>query len=133
MARFNVTGIDDLISRLDRIGDIDSTAPEMLNAGMEKLQKEVVEEASKHKDTGDMIESIKPTKVSKSASGGYYICTRPTGYDRKKVRNMEKLVWLELGVKGRPATPVITAAVIRAEPEVLTAMRAVFEWKVMEL
>ena len=43
---------------------------------------------------------------------------------------MEKLVWLEYGVKGRPATPVITAAVIRAEPKVMRAMREVFEQEI---
>ena len=79
------------------------------------------------------------------------MCTRPTGYasekgkwknarkgkgegkGRRKIRNMEKMVWLEYGVKGRPAVPVITKAVIRAEPQVIEAMRQVFEREVQRI
>lgn len=147
MASFDVHGVDEFLARLDKLGRFDEMAPEMMGAGMEVLQKEVVAEASKHRDTGEMVESIHPTSISRNTNGGYYMCTRPTGYasgktwknarkgkgegkGRTRVRNMEKLIWLEYGVKGRPATPVITKAVIRAEPGVLAAMRAVFKRKV---
>lgn len=148
MAQFDVNGFDELLRKLDRLGRFEDVAPKMMDAGMEVLQNEVVAEASKHKDTGEMAESIQPTGISKGTNGSYYMCTRPTGYasrrgkwknarkgkgegkGRTRVRNMEKLVWLELGVKGRPATPVITKAVIRAEPGVVRAMREVFEGEV---
>ena len=55
----------------------------MMKAGMEILQEEVVAEASKHKDTGAMAESIKPTGLMAGYGGGYYMCTRPTGRDKK--------------------------------------------------
>ena len=105
---------------------------QQMKAGMEILQEEVVAEASKHKDTGAMAASIKPTGLMAGYGGGYYMCTRPTGRDKKGVRNMEKMVYLEFGVKGRPATPVITSAVIRAEPRVLQAMQEVFNREVMQ-
>lgn len=135
MAQFDVHGFDELMASLDRLGRFDDVAPKMMEAGMETLQKEVIQEASKHKDTGEMVASIKPTGLSKSANGSYYMCTRPTGYaskrtGKRRLRNMEKLVYLEYGVKGRPATPVIKKAVIRAEPGVIRAMRAVFEREV---
>ena len=79
-----------------------------------------------------MAASIKPTGLMAGYGGGYYMCTRPTGRDKKGVRNMEKLAYLEFGVKGRPATPVITSAVIRAEPRVLQAMQEVFNREVMQ-
>lgn len=133
MAQFDVHGFEGLLSELERLGRIDEVAPKMMKAGMEILQKEVVAEASKHEDTGEMVASIKPTGISMSTNGSYYMCTRPTGYDsrkRQRIRNMEKLVYLEYGVKGRPATPVIKTAVIRAEPGVVQAMRKIFEQEV---
>lgn len=133
MAQFDVHGFESLLSELNRLGKIEEVAPKMMKAGMEVLQEQLVAEASKHEDTGEMVASIKPTGITMSTNGSYYMCTRPTGYDsrkRQRIRNMEKLVYLEYGVKGRPATPVIKTAVIRAEPGVVQAMRKVFEQEV---
>lgn len=126
MASFSISGVDELLARLNQLGKFDEVAPKMMKAGMKVLQKEVVAEASKHKDTGAMVESIKPTGLMASYGGGYYMCTRPTGKDKKGVRNMAKMAYLEYGVKGRPGVPVITAAVIKAEPGVIQAMQEVF-------
>ena len=150
MAQFDISGFDSLLSKLERLGQFENIAPKMMEAGMEILQEEVIAEASKHKDTGEMVESIKPTGLTKSVDGSYYMCTRPTGYatkrkwrnsrkshgegsGRRKLRNMEKLIYLEYGVKGRPATPVIKSAVIRAELGVVNAMKKVFEQEVSRL
>lgn len=126
MASFSISGMDELLVKLNQLGRFDEIAPKMMKAGMEILQEEVVTEASKHKDTGAMVASIKPTGLMAGYGGGYYMCTRPTGRDKKGVRNMEKMVYLEYGVKGRPGVPVITAAVIKAEPKVIQAMQEVF-------
>lgn len=126
MAQFSISGMDELLVKLNQLGRFDEIAPKMMKAGMEILQEEVVAEASKHKDTGAMVASIKPTGLMAGYDGGYYMCTRPTGRDKKGVRNMEKMVYLEYGVKGRPGVPVITAAVIKAEPKVIQAMQEVF-------
>ena len=130
MASFEVRGFETILSELDRIGKFEEIAPKMMEDGMKVLQKEVVAEASKHVNTGEMAASIKPTGVEAGFGGGYYMCTRPTGKDKRGVRNMEKMAWLEYGVKGRPATPVITKAVIRAEPGVIEAMRSRFAQEV---
>lgn len=126
MAQFSISGMDELLVKLNQLGRFDEIAPKMMKAGMEILQEEVMAEASKHKDTGAMVASIKPTGLMAGYDGGYYMCTRPTGRDKKGVRNMEKMVYLEYGVKGRPGVPVITAAVIKAEPKVIQAMQEVF-------
>ena len=126
MAQFSISGMDELLVKLNQLGRFDEIAPKMMKAGMEILQEEVMAEASKHKDTGAMVASIKPTGLMAGYGGGYYMCTRPTGRDKKGVRNMEKMVYLEYGVKGRPGVPVITAAVIKAEPKVIQAMQEVF-------
>ena len=148
MARFEVKGFDGILSKLDRMGQFERIAPKMMDAGMEVLQEEFVAEASKHKDTGEMVESIKPTGLIAGKDGSYYMCTRPTGYAKKRkkwknarkgrgegngkimVRNMEKLVWLEYGVKGRAATPIVKKAVIRAKDGVINAMKEVFSREV---
>ena len=130
MATFELDGFDEILTTLEHLGRFDEVAPKMMDAGMEKLQKEVISAASEHVDSGDMVKSIKPTGLQVGYGGGYYMCTRPTGKDRKGVRNMEKMIYLEYGVKGRPAVPVITKAVIRAEPQVIQAMRNVFEKEV---
>ena len=126
MASFSISGMDELLVKLNQLGRFDEIAPKMVKAGMEILQEEVVAEASKHKNTGAMVASIKPTGLMAGYGSGYYMCTRPTGRDKKGVRNMEKMVYLEYGVKGRPGVPVITAAVIKAEPKVVQAMQEVF-------
>ena len=52
---------------------------------------------------------------------------RPTGKaSGRNIRNMEKLVYLEYGVRGRPATPVLTTAVLNARPDVIRKMQEVF-------
>jgi len=130
MPQFDIHGLDELIARLDRMGRFDEIAPKMLEESVEILQEEVTEQASGHKDTGEMVESIKPTGATRSATGSYYICTRPTGKDSKGVRNMEKMAWLEYGVKGRPATPILTTAVLNAAPMVRAKMMEVFKREV---
>lgn len=146
MAQFSIEGIDELIQYLERLGKLETVAPKMLEEAVPILKEEVVRQATPHWETGDMVESIESTGAMIGKSGVYYICVRPTGYasnakkwqyarskggrragKRQKVRNMEKLVWLEFGAKGRAATPVLTTAVLNACPEVIRKMQEVFE------
>ena len=126
MAQFHVKGVDALLKELNALGSMDLIAPKMLEEAVPILQNKVVEKANEHRDTGAMVASIKPTKPTRGKSG-YEVIVRPTGKDKKGVRNMEKMMYLEYGVKGRAAIPMITAAVIEAEPAVLASMRATFE------
>lgn len=126
MAQFELHGFDDLMMQLDRLGRTDEVAPKMLEEAVPILREEVVSQAEKHRDTGEMAASIKPTKVTKSADG-YRVVVRPTGKaSGRNIRNMEKLVYLEYGVRGRPATPVLTTAVLNARPDVIRKMQEVF-------
>lgn len=84
MASFEVRGFEELLTQLDKLGRFDEVAPKMMKAGMEILQEEVVAEASKHKDTGAMAASIKPTGLMAGYGGGYYMCVPgPPGGTRK--------------------------------------------------
>lgn len=147
---FDIHGFDEMLEQLDRLGQFNEIAPKMLEESVPILQEEVIKQAEKHRDTGEMIESIKPTGVIADKSGSYYICVRPTGVAEKGwqykrirrknstghgtqkevIRNMEKLVWLEFGVKGRPATPILTTATLNASPKVQKKLQEVFNREV---
>ena len=127
---FDINGFDELMQELDGLGNFDEVAPKMLEEAVPILEREVVKQATAHWDSGDMVKSIKKTGATAGKRGGYYICVRPTGKDKKGIRNMEKMAYLEYGVKGRPAVPVLTSAVKNAEPEVMKKMQEVFDREV---
>lgn len=130
MAQFSIRGLGGLEAALERLGRIHEIAPKMLEEAAPILEKEVIRQATPHWVSGDMVKSIKRTKVRSGKTGGYSICVRPTGKDRKGIRNMEKAAWMEFGAKGRPAVPIITTAVLNATPEVMEKMREVFNREV---
>lgn len=126
MAQFEIEGIDGLMKDLDML-DAERLAPIILEEAVPILEKSVRGRASRHRDSGDMVSSIKPTTVKRNDIG-YYIAVRPIGRGRKGVRNMEKMAALEYGVDGKqPATPVLTPAVHEAEAPVLAKMQEVFD------
>lgn len=126
MARFEVNGLDDLIKDLNSM-DIERVAPLMLAAGAAPLERSVRSEAAKHHRTGSMEGSIKKTGASRGSKGNYYICVRPTGTDKKGVRNMEKMIYAEYGTSRQPSTPILAPAVGRSEDEVCKEMQDVFD------
>lgn len=75
-----------------------------------------------------MAKSIKIKKPSKAKNGDWQIFTGPTGTDKNGVRNMEKMAYLEYGVKAhkQPATPVITPAVEATHDKVVDDMQETF-------
>lgn len=128
MANFSVEGLDDLMKELDSL-DIDRIAPVMLEEAVPILERNVKNRASAHKETGEMQKSIRPTK-SKRTGEGYSITVRPTGKDKKGVRNMEKSCYLEFGTSKQGATPVISPAVRESEDPVAEKMQEVFDREV---
>ncbi|MCQ5127584.1 HK97 gp10 family phage protein [Blautia producta] len=127
---FDIHGFDGLMKELDEIGEFDEIAPKMLEEAAPILEKEVVKQASKHWASGDMTKSIKKTGATAGKNGGYYLAVRPTGKDKKGVRNMEKAAYLEYGVKGRDAAPIMTTAAKNAELEVMKKLQEVFDREV---
>lgn len=130
MAQFDVHGLDDLMRELDQLGNFDDVATIMLEESAPIVEKELVNQVKKHSDSGDLVKSIKRTGVVKGKWGGLYVAVRPTGKDHKGESNMDKLRWLEFGVKGRAATPIITKAVLNTEQNVLDTMQEVFNREV---
>ena len=130
MGKFDFTIPDDFIKQLGRLADVDRVAPKMIDESMPILVENVKIELAKHKRTGDMLDSVKKTKAGKIKNGGYYAVVRPTGKDRKGVRNMEKLAHAEYGTKKQAPTPILTKAIKDSEKAVLKKMKQVFEKEV---
>lgn len=129
-ATFDIRGMDEFAAALERMGRLDEIAPKMLEEAAPILEEEVIRQATPHWVSGDMVKSIKKTKVTSGKRGGHYIAVRPTGRDHNGIRNMEKMAWMEFGAKGRPAMPVLTTAVLNATPAVKAKMQEVFNREV---
>ena len=86
MAKFEIRGLDDMMQALNAL-EVEEVAAKMLEESVPILEQEVKKEVSRHKDTGDMYESIGSTGARRNQRG-YYICVRPTGYASAK--KMEK-------------------------------------------
>lgn len=124
-------GLAELIGEL---GDLtaEKVAPKMLDGAAVILEGHVVSRASFHSDTGAMAGSIKPTKT-KHTGDGFSVAVRPTGKDKKGVRNMEKMAYLEFGTSKQRATPVLSPAVREATAPVEQYMQKIFDEETKDL
>ena len=100
MARFDVSGLDETIEDMKRLGQMTGqTADAMLMAGAEEVRKAWRQSAEehRHRDTGDMIASIgfarKPKEIGSIRSIDIY----PQGKDKRNIRNAEKAFILHYG------------------------------------
>jgi len=125
MGKFDFEIPTDFIKQLGKLADVDRIAPQMLDEALPILERNVKSEVSKHVVSGDLLKSIKMSKAKKNKYG-YYASVRPTGTDKKGVRNMEKMVYLEYGTKKQPARPTLTKAIKDSETAVLDKMQEVF-------
>jgi HK97 gp10 family phage protein len=130
MGKFDFEISPEFIKQLGRLADVERIAPKMIDEAIPILLDNVKAETAQHKRTGDMYKSIKPTKAKKTKKGGYFASVRPTGTDKKGVRNMEKMVYLEYGTKKQSARPVLTKALKDSENAVMNKMEEVFKREV---
>lgn len=128
MARFDGEGFDELVADLkDKSELMGEAADEILSAGAKVVADcwKSAAEKSGLRDTGDMIESIKPSKITES-SGVKSIDVLPQGKDRKGVRNVEKAYINHYGAKKIKATHFVTDAIDQAEVAAVDAMADVW-------
>ena len=126
MGKFDFQIDPAFLRQLGRLADVEKVAPMMIDESMPILERNLRNELSGHTRTGDMLASIKKTKAGKNKYG-YFATVRPTGKDRKGVRNMEKLAHAEYGTSKQAPTPILTKAIKDSETEVLNKMQEVFE------
>lgn len=131
MPTIKVTGLDELIARMERagkLGDVE-TVDAMLIAGaneVKNVMKDVAKEHGFH-DSGEMIEKIGFSKRPVSVEESRRISIYPQGRDSKTgVRNAAKAFYLHYGTSKIPASHWITEVNERAQEPALTAMTEVF-------
>ena len=129
MGKFDFEVPTDFLKQLGKLADVDRIAPKMLNEALPILERNVKAEVSKHVVSGDLLKSIKMSKAKKNKYG-YYASVRPTGTDKKGVRNMEKMVYLEYGTSKQSPAPTLTKAIKDSEKAVLNKMQEVFNREV---
>ena len=129
MANFEFDFDDLFAKQLEGLEDFDGLAIKMLEGASPTLVKNLKESCASHRDTGEMVNSIKATKPKKGKKG-ITTTVRPTGKDKKGVRNMEKLVYLQYGTSKQTATPVVDKAVKNSASSVAEIMQEIYNREV---
>lgn len=100
MARFDMSGLDELIDDMRRMGEMSGeAAPAVLMAGAEavKLSWQRAADEFDHRVTGDMIESISYARSPRDVGEALIIDIYPQGRDSRGIRNAEKAFILHYG------------------------------------
>ena len=135
MGNFHMDGIDELIRELNRTSDLDRIAPIMIEEALpileDSLKETAQQEVNRGYATGELVSSIKKSSAMRNQYG-YFGIVRPTGKDKKGVRNMEKLAYLHYGTTKQIARPVVNKAVFHVEQKVVEKMQEVFNREAYE-
>lgn len=130
MARFDMSGLEETIREMQRMGqESGEAAKAMLRAGAEKVKAawRSATEAHGLVDTGDMLESIGYARNPKVIGDAMSVDIYPQGTDRKGVRNAEKAFILHYGTSRRRATRFIDDADAKSEAEAVPAMEEIWD------
>ncbi len=132
MARFDMTGVNEIVQEMQRMGQmVGEVAQQMVAAGAEEVVKSWQTEAEQFTRSGarahgDMAKSVKAAGVVHTGDL-VYDDIYPQGSDRKGVRNAEKAFILHYGKKGYPATYWVKKAEDAAEGPVQTRFEAIWD------
>lgn len=130
MARFDVSGLDETIEEMKRLGQMTGrTVDAMLMAGAVEVRKAWRQSAEehRHRDTGDMIASIGFARKPKEISSIRTIDIYPQGKDKRNIRNAEKAFILHYGTTKIRGSRWVDDADKISEQTVVPAMIRVWE------
>ena len=130
MARFDVSGLDETIEEMKRLGQMTGqTADAMLMAGADEVRKAWRQSAEehRHRDTGDMIASIGFARKPKEIGSIRTIDIYPQGKDKRNIRNAEKAFILHYGTTKIRGSRWVDDADKSSEQTVVPAMIRVWE------
>ena len=119
-------GLEELFKKGVKANDIAKKAVDKASPVLEgSLKGKVAGAADRGYATGELVGSISSTKA-KVNDLGVFAAVRPTGHDRKGVRNAQKLAYLEYGTsRGISPHPVRDAAAAAVEGECISIMEGV--------
>lgn len=124
-----MTGFDLLEDELKKYDDPDDIAAKVVDTAspiLVETVKEMIKTTTSSDSSGDMADSIQATGA-KINGYGCFAAVRPTGRDRKGVRNGEKMAYREYGTSKQPAKPILKKAVRKSEKKCLEIMQKTFE------
>lgn len=130
MARFDMSGLDETIRDMRRLGqESGEAAKAMLQAGAEAVKAAWQRAAEEHglRDTGDMIDSIGFSRNPKNIGGALSVDIYPQGKDRHGVRNAEKAFVLHYGTSKIAPTRWVDDADYYSENTAVTAMQGIWD------
>jgi len=110
MAQLTFSMPKSLTDKLDKIGNTAGYASKMLKAEQDITYPEVIRRLEQHRESGELISSIKKTTPKMDKNGVWRAQIRPSGKDYKGVSNNEKMLSLEYGTSKQVATPVFRPA-----------------------
>lgn len=129
MARFEVEGMDEIIRQMRSMQQLTGKVAEaMLMAGAEEVREAWRESAEKHKhrDTGQLIESIGYPRKPKAASDMLSIDIYPQKKNDRGIRNAEVAFVLHYGTTKMPGSGWVDDADTISGPNVTSAMQRIW-------
>lgn len=129
MARFDTSGLDELIREMEHRGETSGEIAEaMVNAAVIEIRDAWKESAEEHglRDTGAMIESIGFHQPVQRLGDVLYRDVYPQGTDGKGVRNAEKAFIAHYGTRRQPATHWVDDADEKSGPKVEQRLTAIW-------
>jgi hypothetical protein len=97
----------------------------MIEAGQKVMVGYIRSGATKYTKTGDMANSVKPTKPVIDRNGNPVGRVKFMGDDRNGMSNSAKAMWIEYGTTKRSATPFVGPAIESSKSAVYSAMKSV--------
>lgn len=130
MARFNVSGMDETIREMRRLGEESGDAARaMLQAGAEKVKTGWRAAIMSHElvRSGDMLGSVGFKRNPKKTGDMLSIEVYPQGVDYKGVRNAEKAFILHYGTSTHTPTRFVDDAETMGEAMAVPAMEEIWD------
>ena len=129
MARFDTSGLDDLIREMQKMGETSGPVAEvMVTAAVQEIKEAWRESAEAHhlRKTGDMIESIGYPEPARRIGDVIARDVYPQGKDRKGVRNTEKAFINHYGTTRQKPTYWVDDADEISGPRVQARLEAIW-------
>ena len=105
----------------------ENLALNMIQAGQKVMQKSIKSAASKHRRTGNLVNSVKCSKPVINSKGDAVGRVKFYGKDKNNMPNWCKGLWIEYGTVHQKAEPFVRPAIKSCESAVKAAMQKAFD------